>query len=193
MLLAVLNLFKGRCTYDVHTKGGGGVEPKEDVVREVEWILYCKSEQKGGGAQWLYEARTWHWGSEGCWKVRIYECRANQPRNLLFWHQIYAMGLISNSLLLTTRIFQGSLQRVKSHVLSNHAVFSILSCFPRYTSQSLDNQAIWVNKGFTSAKLSKKSISGVHFALWHLRNPKKWGRRWFLNSNCSHFFTFSYK
>ena len=26
---------KGRCTYDVHTEGGGGVEPKEDVVREV--------------------------------------------------------------------------------------------------------------------------------------------------------------
>ena len=33
------NLFerscKGRCTYDVHTVGGGRVEPKEDVVREV--------------------------------------------------------------------------------------------------------------------------------------------------------------
>ena len=24
---------KGQCTYDVHTEGGGGVEPKEDVVR----------------------------------------------------------------------------------------------------------------------------------------------------------------
>ena len=41
----------GRCTYDVHTEGEGD-EPKEDVVREVAWILYCKSEQnsdKGGG------------------------------------------------------------------------------------------------------------------------------------------------
>ena len=25
----------GRCTYDVHAKGGRGVEPKEDVLREV--------------------------------------------------------------------------------------------------------------------------------------------------------------
>ena len=31
-----INTNKGRCTtYDVHTEGEGGVEPKEDVVREV--------------------------------------------------------------------------------------------------------------------------------------------------------------
>ena len=37
----------------VHNEGGGGVSPKEDVVREVAGIYYCRSvpnaDKEGGG------------------------------------------------------------------------------------------------------------------------------------------------
>ena len=39
---------EGCSTFDVHTEGGGGL-PKEDVVREVARIIYCKIRRKGGG------------------------------------------------------------------------------------------------------------------------------------------------
>ena len=34
---------KGPSIYDFRNEGGGGFSPKADVVREVAWILYCKS------------------------------------------------------------------------------------------------------------------------------------------------------
>ena len=43
---------KGPYIKDVHTKGGGGVSPKADIVREVAWIYCYRSSQnadKGGG------------------------------------------------------------------------------------------------------------------------------------------------
>ena len=43
---------KGPFIKDVRTKGGGGVSPKADIVREVAWIYSYRSSQnvdKGGG------------------------------------------------------------------------------------------------------------------------------------------------
>ena len=56
--------------------------------------------------------------------------------------------------------------------------FSVMSLNPLIFDQ------YELRKRFTSVKLSKKSISGVNFDIWCLRNRIKWGRR----CHCNRFF-----
>ena len=56
--------------------------------------------------------------------------------------------------------------------------FSVISLNPLI----FDQYELW--KQFRSVKSSKKSISGVNFDIWCLRNRKKWGRR----CHCNWFF-----
>ena len=52
---SVLKLSKGPFIKDVRTKGGRGVSPKADIVREVAWIYSYRSDQnadkRGEGVQ----------------------------------------------------------------------------------------------------------------------------------------------